>query len=501
MREAVLGLDIGTTSTKAVLFDLLGTELAAAERAYPLQTPQPGWVEQNPGDLWGAVIAAIRDVVKLHGSNKQILALALAAQSGSLIPAAADGTPVYPAIIWMDGRTEDIVNKWRAAGLEERIKRISGWSLTAGLGLPTITWLRQFKPDVFAAAQHFFSVNDFLVHRLTGKFCMNPSNGNGLQLIDIRTGQWHEELCVLAGIKMEQLSPIRPSGEIIGKLTPEAARLTGLSTQTMVINGGHDQSGTALGIGVTKPGEALLACGTAWVVTTVVDEPDVEKTPPGINISFHDLPRRWTASQSLGGLGASLEWLVNRFWGADGKAVSRSEKYAALNKELETNNPPSGGSDLFFLPLTGGHHAPAGRQQGGFVGLSLGHDRADMAYAVMEGGAFELRWALEDMKRSGMKIEHLWMVGGAAQSATWPQVIANATGLPLGLPQYKSWPALGAALLAGVGLGLLESIETGQARFQKPVQHIEKDDDLAATADQRFKSYRQIFDHWRAYCL
>jgi xylulokinase len=496
-RQTILGLDIGTTSTKAVLFDLSGAELATAQRPYGIQMPRAGWVEQQPEDLWEAVVGTIREVVGRGGAKTHALAMALAAQSGSLIPAKAGGAPVYPAIIWMDGRTEDLVKKWQTEGVEKRVRQASGWSLSPGLGLPTIAWLRQFQPDVFAAAERYLSVNDFLVHRLTGQFCMNPSNGSGMQLVDVTAGQWNDELCALAGIKADQLSPIQLSGAVIGKITAEAGRLTGLPEETLVINGGHDQSCTALGVGVTAPGEALLACGTAWVVTTVVDKPAVETVPADVNVGFHDVPQRWTAGQSLGGLGASLEWLVNRCWqGAEPNSPpSRAEMYTALNNELAEAAPDH--NDFFFVPLAGGHHAPAGMQQGGFVGLRLDHSRADMARAVMEGAAFELRWALDHIRQAGMPIKRLWMVGGAAQSPIWPNIIANVTGVPLALPQYKHWPALGAAILAGVGAGVFETIEAGQARFQKPAQYITPDRELMALYDERFTTYQQIIRHYR----
>jgi xylulokinase len=171
--------------------------------------------------------------------------------------------------------------------------------------------------------------------------------------------------------------------------------------------------------------------------------------------------------------------------------------YAALNSELATITAAPRGNDLFFLPLTGGHHTPAGMQQGGFVGLQLNHSRADMALAVLEGAAFELRWALEGIRQAGVPIEQLWLVGGAAQSPVWPNIIANVTGLPLCLPQRNHWPALGAAILAGVGAGVFETIETGQTCFRKPAQFITPDSELMALYDKRFTTYQQIIRNYR----
>jgi xylulokinase len=326
-----------------------------------------------------------------------------------------------------------------------------------------------------------------------------------MQLVDITTGDWSPELCALAGIEPRQLSPIQPAGAVVGSITAGASRLTGLPAETVVVNGGHDQGCTALGLGVTEPGKVLLGCGTAWVVTGVTDAPDTAALPPSLDLNFHPAPKRWTISQSLGGLGASLEWLLQRFWpaadptsDATRAAAGRQTAYAALDAELEGTIP--GGDGLFFLPLTGGHSTPAGEQRGGFWGLRLDHTRASMARAVMEGAAYELRWALEPIQRAGMPIERMWMIGGATHSPLWPGIVADVTGLPVVLSQAcpersrraKHGPAVGAAILAGVGSGTFETLAEAQAHFQTPERPIEPDPNRMAIYDACFAAYREL---------
>jgi len=490
MMEALLGLDVGTTSTKAVLFDLAGVELTRSiAPPYRNYTPKPGWVEQDPEEIWQAVLTAVRGVMAHAGAKVQVLALCLSAQSGSLLPADANGEPVYPLITWMDGRTEELVRQWRKEGYQERIKPISGWSLYPGLCLPTIAWLRQNNPKTFAAARHYFSVNDFIAYRLTGKYCTNPSNGGGMQLIDIHTGSWSTPLCTIAGITPDQLSPIRPAGEVVGEIKAEVCHATGLSGNPFLINGGHDQGCTALGLGVISPGKLLLACGTAWVITGVTDSPDMRLIPVTLDLNFHLIPHRWTISQSLGGLGATLEWWVNQAWQDVGGQLSRKEIYAALDNELIKSKPASGG--LCFLPLTGGHNDPATTQSGGFWGLQLGHTRADMARAVLEGAAFELRWALEDVQQAGLPVDRLWMVGGAAKSPYWPVILADVLRVPIRLPLYDNWPALGAAILAGIGVGVFKNIEDSLTHIRKPAQDIVPNESLRTLYDASFTTYKR----------
>ena len=484
MPEAILGLDVGTTATKAVLFDLSGMELATAEQAYPLHTPQPGWVEQQPEEVWQALINVIRTIVAKAGTELDILALALSAQAGSLIPVKEDGTPVYPIITWMDRRAEALVNQWQAEGIGTTVRQISGWSLQIGLPLPFIAWLRQYSPDVFVATERFLGINDFLVQRLTGHFCTDFSCGTEMLLVDVTTGQWSETLCALAGITPRQLPALRPAGAIIGPISAEASRLTGLSSQTLVVNGGHDHCCEALAMGVTSGGKLLLTCGTAWVITGVVETPAINSIPAKMDLNFHVAPKRWSISQFLGGFGPTVEWWLNQCWqNIDPHSpLTRAEMYAALNQTLAHSKPGSAG--LLFLPLSGVH--------GGFIGLRLDHTRAEMSRAILEGAAFELRQALEEMRHVGLPVEQLWMAGGATRSPVWPGIIADVTGVPLTLADYAHWSALGAAILAGVGAGVFETVEAGQTRFQKSVRHLMPDDTRRPIYDERFAAYQRI---------
>jgi xylulokinase len=492
MQNTLLGLDIGTTATKAVLFDLAGNELVTAEQHYPLTTPQAGWAEQDPEDVWQAVINVLQDVVNKAGSGRKILALALAAQSGSLIPATADGTAVYPMITWLDNRTEALVKRWQAVGVEETVRQLSGWLLHPGLPLPNIAWLRRFRPNTFAEVERFLGVLDFLNHRLTGAFCADLSSAAEMQLVDVSTAQWSPQLCELVGITPGHLAGLKPAGTIIGNIDAKAGDLTGLSTETLVVNGGHDQCCTALAMGMMSPGKIMLATGTAWVITGVVETPVVDTIPPNMDLNFHVVPQRWTISQLMGGFGASVEWCLNQIWqSADPNAqLPRSELYARFNKALTQSHP--GCNDLLFLPLGGSMQLPAGKSRGGFVGLRLDHTRIDMSRAILEGAAFELRWTLENIRQAGLPVEHLWVAGGATRNPVWPQILADVSGVSISLTHYAQWPALGAAILAGVGSGIFDTLEAGITRFQKSPQQIGPDAAWSKIYNENYARYQEI---------
>ena len=490
MIAALLGVDVGTTSTKAVLFNLEGQELArAASHAYHNLTPQPGWVEQDPEEVWQAVLSVIRKIVDQAGSQVSIKAISMAVQSGSLVPANQAGEAVYPLITWLDGRSEKLVADWIAAGVEKQIKPLSGWSLYAGLPLPSIAWLKVNNPQVFEKASHYFSVNDYLAQRLTGKFVTNPSNAGGMQLLDIHTGAWSTPICELAGITPQMLSELQPSGTIIGEISTDVCHQTGLTPGIVLVNGGHDQVCTALGLGINEPGKFLLACGTAWVFTGILSEVEMQAYPQDLSFNFHAYPERWTLSQSLGGLGASLEWWLQRAWQSDDHSGTRHTLFAEFDQEIKQTQV---NQELFFLPMTGGHADPATTRRGGFVGLDFHHNRADMARAIMESAGYELRWALDAIRQAEQPIEHLWMVGGAAQSSVWPSILSEIIGLPIQIPEYDNWPALGAAILAGVGCGVYANIDAALHFFKKPARNITANPDHTKLYAQGFKQYQEI---------
>lgn len=453
MQNAVLSLDVGTTITKAVLFDLAGNEVAIAEKNYRLLTPRPGWVELNPLEVWESSLQALK-MILTRRRNVDILAVTLSTQGGTLIPLNTDCEPVCNAITWLDKRSQDVVAEWQIQGIDQQVRKISGWAPQPGLPLPSICALRLNQTDIFYATHKFVSINDYLTYRLTGKFCTNPSMAGEMVLTDIQTGDWSRELCDLAGIHPSQLSPIGSSHSICGFISAEVCRYIGLKEGTPLINGGQDHSTEALALGMTSPGSLFLACGTAWVINAVTASPEVEALPPQMALNPHVIPKRWVASQFLGGFGAGMEWWLEQFWQTPppGKPMARKEQFATFDAAMTSAVP--GSSGLLFFPVSG---APRlGKNSGGYAGLRLDHNRADMGRAVLESAAYELRWALDDIRKFGFSPRQLWMVGGATRSPVWAGILADVTGIPISLTQYSHGPALGAALLAAKGLGYLE---------------------------------------------
>ena len=390
--EVVLGLDAGTTSAKAVAVDRTGrVRTEAGSDPIVTRTTPDGGSEQDPEEIWRALTTAGRRVVEGLESGIRVAALAVAAQSGSVIPVLVDGS-AERAITWMDSRSRPVVESW-ASDVAERIRALSGWTATSGVGLSTIAWLQETDPGAGSgpatnSVARWASVDDYLAFRLTGQWATNPSNASGMQLMNVASRAWSTELCQLAGTDPTMLSPIHASGTLAGGLTGEAAAALALEEGTPVVIGGHDQACAALGLGVVTPGDLFLSAGTAWVLTMVSDRPDVGALPSTLNLSPHVVPGRWTASENLGGLGAML-----------------------------AETPPARSREAF------------------------------------EACALRVRQALEAGGEMATGGSELVLVGGGTRFSELVEVIANTVDRPVATRPEATWPALGAARLASTALG------------------------------------------------
>jgi xylulokinase len=483
----LLGLEVGTSALKAVLYDLAGAERFVARRAYRLATPQPGWAEQDADEIWCALVAILREAAEASAGHGRIETLALAAQAGSVVPVDAAGAPLAPLITWLDRRAEPIVAGWRMDGVAARIRQLSGWHPHPGLALASIAWLTHHAPAVAKQTVRFLDVQGFLLQRLAGRPLTDFSEAAELLLLDRTTRTWSPELCTLAGISPTQLSELAPAGTVAGQLLPAVARLTGLPPELTVVVGGQDQCCAALGMGVMASGQLMLASGTAWVLTALAPNPHLDQMPAGMDLNFHVVRDVYTVSQLLGGFGAAVDWWLNLL------GFDAPSRYRALETALAES--PPGANDLLFLSLGGSVQTSNDVQTGGpggFIGLRLDHTRADMVRALCEGAAYEVRWALEVLDAAHLPAQQMWMSGGATHSAGWPALLADITGIPLHVAHGANWPARGAATLAGLGAGLLGNLESTLERWRLPLAEILPNASTVALYDAHYAAYRAL---------
>ena len=451
MKKYLLGIDVGTTGTKTILFSETGELVAHAYRGYPLSNKRVGESEQNPLDWWNAIKETVREVTA-GGFSDSVAAISLSTQGGTLVAIDKNGNPTRPAIVWNDIRfTEEREKYLSEIGDADTLYQKTGWKLGRGLPLLAIRYLKDKEPDVFSATDKFLSTPSFVSLKMTGRAAVDLSNAGIEQLVDVRKKKYDGELLGFIGIDESRLAELVPSGEVIGNLTREAAEELGLSEETVLVSGAHDQYAVSLGAGSVRAGDILIGSGTCWVVTASGDEADFDS---GFAQSVSAVSGLWGTLRSLSSGGVCLEWLRN--------GISVGEDYETINREALGVRAAEDG--LFFYPFKG-IYGDGAFTKGAFVGMDLSHNRSHLARAVMEGVVFQILWMMEGFKTKPSS-EGLTLAGGASKSAVWPQILADASGLPIRIPEVADLACVGAAILAGFGAGLYPSTKEGYEKFR-----------------------------------
>lgn len=462
MAPLILAHDLGTTGNKASLFGCEGALLASAYAAYDTHYPQPGWAEQDPDDWWRAVCATTQQLLSASaGRGEDIAVVSFSGQMMACLPVDAAGRPLRSAIIWADMRAER-----QAALLAERVGfgrvyTITGHRPSASYTLPKLMWVRDHQPEVFAHTRCTLQPKDYVAFRLTGIHATDYSDASGTNAFDLRARRWSDEMLSGAGIDPSLMPPVLPSTAILGRVTPEAARATGLRVDTPVVIGGGDGACATAGAGVVQPGDAYNYVGSSSWIAFVSREPLYDPQQRTFTFAHLDADYLFPAG-TMQCAGGSFDWLERLLRGpADGRIHHELDELAA--------SVEPGAKGLLFLPYLMGerspHWNPAAR--GAFVGLSMAYGRAEMARAVLEGVALNLRIILDAFRDQGAAITALRVIGGGARSALWCQILADVYGLPLLRPKLLvEATALGAAIAGGVGAGLYRSFAEGCANIQ-----------------------------------
>ena len=486
MSELLLGIDVGTTGTKSLLFSGDGRLLASAYQGYDLITPQVGWSEQRPEDWWNAVVKTVREAVAAAGENagRNVAGISLSLQGGTFAPFDKDMNPLHNAFVWNDHRCEEEREEFiRAFGDASLMYRKTGWGLSRGLLCLGIRWIRKNEPEIFEKAAMFLSVPDYISYKMTGIPATDISDIGINQTGNIATGEHDPELLAFAGITADRLAKVVRSGEVIGHLTEDAAAQLGLSTDCVLAAGAHDQYAVALGAGATHSGDILIGSGTCWVVTALADRSNFES---GIAQSVSAVPGLWGSCWSLASGGVCLDWFrKNIALGPDGELLD----YKAINEEVPKRKAAENG--LFFFPFAGYTENRKAFSKGSFIGLDLSHDRFDIARAIMEGVAFQIRWMMEYFKAKPSPEEGLKLAGGATKSAAWSQIVADITGLPVRIPEVADLACVGAAVLAGTGSGVFGSLAEGYQRLAVNEHVLMPDPERAKTYASVFEAYKK----------
>jgi xylulokinase len=478
----LIGIDLGTTGCKAVVYSDSGTPLGESYLEYGLITLSDVMIEQDPHAWWNLTKRAVGLALDAAGANrKAVRGLAVSSQGISFVLLDAEGEPLGHAINWLDGRAADecahILTRYPA----ETLFRATGKRVAPFYVLPKLLWIKKHRPEIWRQARSVLMGHDYLVYRLCGERVTDHSMAGGTLLYDLQGLDWSQELLDAFDIPCDLLPPVSWSGKPIGTLLPPVAEELGLSPDIVVAVGGQDQKCAALGAGI-EDGLATVSLGTASAIVQVMDRP---ATDPRMRIPTFTFvqPSRWVLEGVVGTAAGSLRWYRD--------TVAPGIPYSTLDAEAALVPPGSDG--VLFYPHLGGAGSPhwLSAARGTFHGLSLATTRGHLGRAVMEGVAYQIRENLAVTEEIGGAVARVILFGGGAKSSLWREIIGDVLERPVAWTRTAETAALGAAMLAGLGCGVFASLDEVRGRMRTVTQQ-QLPTFRAATYAAEFAIYRRI---------
>lgn len=480
-----LGLDIGTSSAKAMITDAAGAVHGLEQAEYDISSPHSGWSEQDPELWWQAACTAIRAVLSAFpGSAQAIAGVAVSSQMHTLVPLDAAGRPVRPAILHNDARTAQELGQMRRA-LGDGAERSLCNPICSGMTVPSLLWLRNREPEAYRAVVHVLLPADYLRLHLTGEYGCDHSNASSTLAYDVRKGCWNSAVLERLELPESLFPPCGNSTDQAGVVTAAAAAQCGLPAGTPVFFGGADQVMQSIGCGAIEPGQATVNLGSGAQICVQTDRlsPAPER---GINAFASYRKGKWYTLAANSNGGSAFKWFCRK--------ILREGDYDAVDSAIEALSP--GADGLLFLPYLNGERCPHRNPDlsGCFLGLTNLTDPARMARAVMEGITFSLLDCLNACRAAGFAPDRLIALGGGAHSAVWMQIQADIYGLPLLRPKTREQAVFGAAICAAVGSGAFASVEDACAAMVPPCDEaVMPDPHSQAVYARYYDCYRRFF--------
>ncbi|MDB0030905.1 xylulokinase [Opitutales bacterium] len=492
-----IGIDIGTSSVKALLIDSGGRVIKTSVPEYSFQTPKPLWAEADPLDWWEATQQAIKELL-LKVQSSEIAGIGLTGQMHGMVAMNKEGSVLRPCIMWNDQRSHLECDEITERVGQKKILSITGNPVLPGFTAPKILWTQKNEPDLFALIDKVVLPKDFIRYKLTGSFFSDVSDASGTSLLDVGKRTWSQEMFDCMGWPISWMPEVTESTEVSAKISAEAATLTGLLEGTPVVAGGGDCAAQAVGSGIVEEGKVSVTLGTSGVVFAQSDEYRVE--PNGKLHAFcHAVPGKWHVMGVMLSAAGSFQWYKNQF----GMEEQRIEKegganaYETLTKEAQ--QVIAGSEGLFFLPYLSGERTPHPDPyaRGCFIGMSLRHQKKHHTRAVLEGVSYGLNDSLSMMKELGVNPNEIILSGGGSRSALWKQMLADIFATPCAMVNALEGAAYGAAILAAVGVGGFGTVQEACSSFIQKIETVDPGPNLE-TYKRNYPIYKSLYPSLKA---
>ena len=487
----VLGIDVGTGGTRAIVIDDRGRLISSAtEDHQPFASPQIGWAEQHPEDWWRASCIAIRKA--LAGANlsgKEIACVGFSGQMHGAVLLDEQGSVVRPALIWCDVRTEKQCRDLTAKIGQEHLIQLTCNPALANFTLTKLLWVRENEPENWRRVRSVVLPKDYVRFRLTGERATDVADASGTLLLDVAHRRWSKEMLQAAGIEERLLPSLHESPEICAKISIPGAGESGLVAGTPVVAGAGDQAAGAVGMGIVAAGTVSVTIGTSGVVFAATDRPALDARGR-VHTFCHAIPGRWHVMGVTQAAGLSLRWFRDTFT-AD--ASGARESYDHLTEEAA--KVPPGSDGLLWTPYLMGERTPHldWNARGALVGLTASHTRAHVVRAILEGVAFSLRDTFSLFREMNVPFTNIRLGGGGARSPLWRQIQADVYGHAVEIVEAEEGAAYGAALLAGVGAGVWPSVDSACAEAVQAASRVNPQPAAVATLSASYSAFRRVY--------
>ena len=492
MSMHVLGIDIGTGGTRAVIMnDAGGVVASATEDHEPFASPKIGWAEQRPEDWWRATGIAVRKALaEANLRGEQISCVGFSGQMHGAVMLDDAGEVVRPALIWCDVRTEKQCQELNERIGSARLIQLTCNPALANFTLTKLLWVRENEPENWRRVCSVMLPKDYVRFRMTGERATDMADASGTLMLDVAHRRWSSEVLQAVEIDHSMLPALHESPEVCGKISALGAAATGLAAGTPVVAGAGDQAAGAVGMGIVRPGSVSATIGTSGVVFAATDSPALD-AQGRLHTFCHAVPGRWHVMGVTQAAGLSLRWFRDRFF--CGPAKSGTDPYDQLTAEAASVAP--GADGLLWAPYLMGERTPYldSKARAALVGLTASHTRAHVVRAILEGVAFSLQDTFSIFREMNVPVNSIRLGGGGARSDLWRQIQADVYGHEVERVEAEEGAAYGAAILAGVGARIWSSVDDACDAVVRVRDRVSPTPANVATMARSYASYRRIY--------